>query len=170
MGIKIQFLHSHLDRFLQNLGDFSEEQGERFHQDLRTMEERYQGRSGLSIGPLEVGTQGPGALDLIESKSPSLDPKAPRGLVDLRPRSEISLTRHCAGQMKTAIHFHNDFTFTDANFIPFIFHVHVGHGSLAVKVSDRGWHVTSLRPVPLKTRRVGQRCTLNLSRAQTSSR
>ncbi|GFV63892.1 uncharacterized protein TNCV_3787651 [Trichonephila clavipes] len=30
--------------------------------------------------------------------------------------------------------------------------------------------VTSLSPVPLKTRRVGQRCTLNLSRAETSSR
>ncbi|GFU97438.1 uncharacterized protein TNCV_1912931 [Trichonephila clavipes] len=44
MSIKIHFLHSHLDRFPQNLGDFSEKQGERFHQDLRTMEERYQGR------------------------------------------------------------------------------------------------------------------------------
>ncbi|GFU80939.1 uncharacterized protein TNCV_1276861 [Trichonephila clavipes] len=31
-------------------------------------------------------------------------------------------------------------------------------------------HVTSSSPVPLKTRRVGQRCTLNLSRAGTSSR
>ncbi|GFU49899.1 uncharacterized protein TNCV_4686561 [Trichonephila clavipes] len=30
--------------------------------------------------------------------------------------------------------------------------------------------VTSLNPVPLKTRRVRERCTLNLSRAQTSSR
>ncbi|GFU95518.1 uncharacterized protein TNCV_2729721 [Trichonephila clavipes] len=29
---------------------------------------------------------------------------------------------------------------------------------------------TSSSPVPLKTRRVGQRCTLNLSRAETSSR
>ncbi|GFU76612.1 uncharacterized protein TNCV_1272611 [Trichonephila clavipes] len=29
--------------------------------------------------------------------------------------------------------------------------------------------VTSSSPVPLKTRRVGERCTLNLSRAQTSS-
>ncbi|GFT33856.1 uncharacterized protein TNCV_4383491 [Trichonephila clavipes] len=29
--------------------------------------------------------------------------------------------------------------------------------------------VTSSSPVPLKTRRVGHRCTLNLSRAQTSS-
>ncbi|GFX06384.1 uncharacterized protein TNCV_2939121 [Trichonephila clavipes] len=49
-----------------------------------------------------------------------------------------------------------------------------GRGSLVVKVSQwlawRGWHVMSSRPVPLKTRRVGGRCTLNLSRAQTSSR
>ncbi|GFU44044.1 uncharacterized protein TNCV_4963561 [Trichonephila clavipes] len=30
--------------------------------------------------------------------------------------------------------------------------------------------VTSSSPVPLKTRRVGQRCTLNLSRAEMSSR
>ncbi|GFV85195.1 uncharacterized protein TNCV_4172481 [Trichonephila clavipes] len=30
--------------------------------------------------------------------------------------------------------------------------------------------VTSSSPVPLKTRRVGQRCTLNLSIAETSSR
>ncbi|GFT30953.1 hypothetical protein TNCV_1683251 [Trichonephila clavipes] len=30
--------------------------------------------------------------------------------------------------------------------------------------------VTSSSPVPLKTHRVGERCTLNLSRAQTSSR
>ncbi|GFU77971.1 uncharacterized protein TNCV_521711 [Trichonephila clavipes] len=30
--------------------------------------------------------------------------------------------------------------------------------------------VTSSSPVPLKTRRVRQRCTLNLSRAETSSR
>ncbi|GFV69366.1 uncharacterized protein TNCV_4589631 [Trichonephila clavipes] len=29
--------------------------------------------------------------------------------------------------------------------------------------------ITSSGPVPLKTRRVGQRCTLNLLRAQTSS-
>ncbi|GFV85715.1 uncharacterized protein TNCV_2003361 [Trichonephila clavipes] len=30
--------------------------------------------------------------------------------------------------------------------------------------------VTSSSPVPLKTRRVGQRCTLNLPRAEMSSR
>ena len=44
MSIKIHFLHSHLDRFSENLSDFSEEQGERFHQDIKVMEERYQGR------------------------------------------------------------------------------------------------------------------------------
>ncbi|GFW02066.1 uncharacterized protein TNCV_4854061 [Trichonephila clavipes] len=45
-----------------------------------------------------------------------------------------------------------------------------GRGSLVVKVSDRGWHVTSSSPVPPKTRRVRKRCTLNISRAQTSPR
>ncbi|GBP15449.1 hypothetical protein EVAR_9240_1 [Eumeta japonica] len=43
ISIKLHFLHNHLDYFPSNLGDLSEEQGERFHQDLRTMEERYQG-------------------------------------------------------------------------------------------------------------------------------
>ncbi|GFW22380.1 hypothetical protein TNCV_1431331 [Trichonephila clavipes] len=40
-----------------------------------------------------------------------------------------------------------------------------GRGSRVVKISDRGWpcHVSS-SPVPLKTRRVGKRCTLNLCR------
>ncbi|GFV99391.1 uncharacterized protein TNCV_1513621 [Trichonephila clavipes] len=42
-------------------------------------------------------------------------------------------------------------------------------GSQVVKISDRGWHVTSSSPVPLKTHRVGVRCTLNVSRGQTSS-
>ncbi|RUS71032.1 hypothetical protein EGW08_021203 [Elysia chlorotica] len=44
MSIKVHFLHSHLDRFPENLGDVSDEQGERFHQDLKVMEDRYQGR------------------------------------------------------------------------------------------------------------------------------
>ncbi|GFV11709.1 uncharacterized protein TNCV_976981 [Trichonephila clavipes] len=43
-------------------------------------------------------------------------------------------------------------------------------GSLVVKVSNHGRHVMSSSPVPLKTRRVGQRCTLNLSRPETFSR
>ena len=43
-SIKVHYLHSHLVSFPENLGDVSEEQGERFHQDSKTMEERYQGR------------------------------------------------------------------------------------------------------------------------------
>ncbi|GFT29779.1 uncharacterized protein TNCV_4891771 [Trichonephila clavipes] len=46
----------------------------------------------------------------------------------------------------------------------------MGCGSPVVKVSDHGRHVMSSSPVPLKTRRVGQRCMLNLSKAETSSR
>ncbi|GFW26169.1 hypothetical protein TNCV_3396651 [Trichonephila clavipes] len=42
--------------------------------------------------------------------------------------------------------------------------------SLVVKVSDHGRYFMNLSPVPLKTRRVGERCTINISRAQTSSR
>lgn len=44
MKLKLHFLHSHLDKFPDKLGDFSEEQGERFHQDMKVMETRYQGR------------------------------------------------------------------------------------------------------------------------------
>lgn len=44
MSIKVHYLHSHFDRFPRNLGDMSDEQGERFHQDISTMEQRYQGR------------------------------------------------------------------------------------------------------------------------------
>lgn len=44
MSIKVHYLHSNLNRFPENLGDFSEEQGERFHQALKIMEDLYQGR------------------------------------------------------------------------------------------------------------------------------
>ena len=37
MNIKIHFLFSHLETFPENLGDASDEQGERFHQDIETM-------------------------------------------------------------------------------------------------------------------------------------
>ena len=39
MSIKVHYLFNHLDRFPSNLGDLSEEQGKRFHQDIRVMEE-----------------------------------------------------------------------------------------------------------------------------------
>ena len=37
MSIKMHYLHSHLDFFKENLGDVSEEHGERFHQDIQRM-------------------------------------------------------------------------------------------------------------------------------------
>ncbi|UYV66326.1 hypothetical protein LAZ67_4001332 [Cordylochernes scorpioides] len=43
MFLKIHFLHSHLDFFPDNLGAVSDEHGERFHQDISSMEKRYQG-------------------------------------------------------------------------------------------------------------------------------
>ena len=39
--IKLHFLHSHLDKFPENLGDVSDEQGERFRQYIKTMEKRH---------------------------------------------------------------------------------------------------------------------------------
>lgn len=44
MSLKIHFLHSHLDFFPENLGAVSDEHGERFHQDISTLEKRYQGK------------------------------------------------------------------------------------------------------------------------------
>ena len=44
MSVKVHFMYSQLDYFPENLGAMSEEQGKRFHQDLKTMEKRYQGR------------------------------------------------------------------------------------------------------------------------------
>jgi len=49
MSIKMHFLYSHLDKFPENLGDFSEEQGERFHQNIKEMERRYQGRWSITM-------------------------------------------------------------------------------------------------------------------------
>ena len=42
MSLKIHFLHTHLDFFPANLGAISEEQGDRFHQDIQAMAARYQ--------------------------------------------------------------------------------------------------------------------------------
>lgn len=40
MSLKVHVLHSHLDFFAENLGDVSDEHGERFHQDISVMEKR----------------------------------------------------------------------------------------------------------------------------------
>jgi hypothetical protein len=49
MSLKLHFLASLLDYFHPNLGDLSEEQGERFHQYLKDVERRYQGRWDVNM-------------------------------------------------------------------------------------------------------------------------
>ena len=49
MSVKLHFLLSHLDFFPKNLGVVSEEQGERFYQDIKDIERRYQGRWDVSM-------------------------------------------------------------------------------------------------------------------------
>ena len=44
MSLKLHILHSHIDEFKDNLGDYSEEQGERFHQNVKSFEEQYKGQ------------------------------------------------------------------------------------------------------------------------------
>ena len=44
MSIKLHFLQSHLEHFPENFRDYSEEQGECFHQDIKEIERDYQER------------------------------------------------------------------------------------------------------------------------------
>ena len=44
MSLKVHILDTHLERFKQNMGAYSEEQGECFHQDILDFEHRYQGQ------------------------------------------------------------------------------------------------------------------------------
>ena len=44
MSLKLHFIDFHVIYFPENLGDYSEEQDERFHQDIKVMEQKYQGR------------------------------------------------------------------------------------------------------------------------------
>ncbi|KMQ84942.1 hypothetical protein RF55_16839 [Lasius niger] len=49
MNLKLHFLDSHIDYFPENLGDYSEVQGKRFHQDIKKMERRYQDRWDVNM-------------------------------------------------------------------------------------------------------------------------
>lgn len=46
--LKLHSLHAHLD-FRDNLGDLSEKHDGRFHQDIKEMETRYQGRWDVTM-------------------------------------------------------------------------------------------------------------------------
>ncbi|GBO18319.1 hypothetical protein AVEN_116117-1 [Araneus ventricosus] len=49
MILKVHFLDSRLDYFPENLGAVSEEQDEAFHQNIKEMERRYQGKRNVSM-------------------------------------------------------------------------------------------------------------------------
>lgn len=49
MSLKVHFMHSHLDLFPDNMGDVSDEHGERFHQDAAVIEQRFKGKSIASM-------------------------------------------------------------------------------------------------------------------------
>jgi len=44
MSLKVHVLRAHLDKLKDNMGDYSEEQGERFHQNVRSLEEHFNGQ------------------------------------------------------------------------------------------------------------------------------
>jgi len=49
MTLKIHFLEPRLDFITENIGEVSDEHGERFHQDIMAMEKRYQGKWTSSL-------------------------------------------------------------------------------------------------------------------------
>ena len=49
MSLKLHTLHSHLDFFKSNMGIYSEQHGEGFHQDVLVFEKRYQGESNARM-------------------------------------------------------------------------------------------------------------------------
>lgn len=49
MSPKIHYLHQHLDFFRENLGKISDEHGERFHQEIKSIEYRFQGKADASM-------------------------------------------------------------------------------------------------------------------------
>jgi len=49
VSLKIHFLHSNLNFSPSNLGAVGDEHGERFHQDISTMQKRYTGKSSNNM-------------------------------------------------------------------------------------------------------------------------
>lgn len=48
-SLKIHFLESHLDFFPKNLGEFSDEHGEKFHQEIALIEGRFKGKNSCRM-------------------------------------------------------------------------------------------------------------------------
>lgn len=49
MTPKVHYLHQHLDFFRDNLGKISDEHGERFHQQIKLIEQRFQGKNNENM-------------------------------------------------------------------------------------------------------------------------
>ena len=49
LPLKMHILHLHLNFLPSNLGDVSDEHGERFYEDIQAMESRYQGKLNPSM-------------------------------------------------------------------------------------------------------------------------
>ena len=49
MSMKIHFLDSHIDFFTPNIGAVSDEYDKRFHQQIKEMEIRYQGKETVNM-------------------------------------------------------------------------------------------------------------------------
>ncbi|GFU82193.1 uncharacterized protein TNCV_4466441 [Trichonephila clavipes] len=73
MSVKVHFLHSHLDYFPENLGVVSKEQGECFHQDIKEMERRYQGRWNVNMMADYCWMTATAGSDVVQSGRPIFD-------------------------------------------------------------------------------------------------
>ncbi|KRX37619.1 putative ATP-dependent RNA helicase DDX23 [Trichinella murrelli] len=71
--LKLHFLHSHLDFFPQNLGDVSEEQGERFHHDINgiTVGVSREKQNRMKRGGQRGGRLPPKGLDALMKSTPT---------------------------------------------------------------------------------------------------
>ena len=49
MNLKLHFLDSHVEQFSKNNWGFNKEQGERFHQDFKEIEPKFQGWWGINM-------------------------------------------------------------------------------------------------------------------------
>lgn len=49
MSPKIHYIHQHLDFFRDHLGKISDEHGERFHQEIKAIEHRFQGKKDQNM-------------------------------------------------------------------------------------------------------------------------
>jgi len=83
MSLKIHMLDAHLDSFEENLGAYSEEHGERFHQDILQFERRYQGRCDEKM-------LGDYIWGLLRESEKELK-RAPRGKKRLLPPGNIDM-------------------------------------------------------------------------------